>query len=160
MLSLPASVRIFLACAPVDCRKGFDGLHGIVRDQFLEDPLSGHLFVFFNRRKDRVKVLAWDRNGFAIFYKRLERGTFEVPRAGAGGARHQEIERARLQILLEGITFLGMRYRNHFGETISLRERTRAQDARPGPAPRRRSRAEAGAAAARAALVGAGVGAC
>lgn len=95
MLSLPASVRIFPACAPVDCRKGFDGLHGIVRDQFREEALSGHLFAFFNRRRGRVKILVWDRNGFAIYYKRLERGTFAVPRATASRTRRSSARGCR-----------------------------------------------------------------
>ena len=71
MLSLPASVRIFAAREVVDFRKGFDGLCALVRDGFGDDPFSGHFFLFFNRRRDRVKLLAWDRNGFWLFYKRL-----------------------------------------------------------------------------------------
>lgn len=85
MLSLSSRVRIFAAVEPVDFRKGFDGLVQIVRDVFVEDPFAGHMFCFFNRRRDRVKILAWDRNGFWLHYKRLERGTFE--RFGGRGAR-------------------------------------------------------------------------
>ena len=70
MLSLPPSVRIFLAREPVDCRKAFDGLCALVRDQFGDDPFSGHLFAFFNKRRDRVKILVWDKNGFWLFAKR------------------------------------------------------------------------------------------
>ena len=85
MLSLPFQLRIFAAVEPVDFRKGFDGLVAIVRDGFREDPFAGDLFCFFNRRRDRVKILAWDRNGFWLHYKRLERGTFE--RIDGRGAR-------------------------------------------------------------------------
>jgi transposase len=79
VLSLPSALRIFLAASPADMRKGFDGLSLLVREVIAEDPLSGHLFVFRNRRRDRVKVLYWDRDGFALWYKRLEKGTFRFP---------------------------------------------------------------------------------
>jgi len=69
MLSLPASVRVFAARDRVDFRKGFDGLHAIVRDEFGEDALSGNVYLFFNARRDRVKLLVWDRNGFWLLYK-------------------------------------------------------------------------------------------
>ena len=78
MLSLPSRVAVWLACAPVDLRKAFDGLATMVRDQFHRDPFSGDVFVFFNRRRDRVKLLVWDDNGFWLLYKRLELGTFEA----------------------------------------------------------------------------------
>lgn len=100
MLSLPASVRVFAARDGVDFRKGFDGLHAIVRDEFGEDALSGNVFLFFNARRDRVKLLVWDRNGFWLLCKRLERGTFQ----GLGGTTAKiEIDRARLAMLLDGI---------------------------------------------------------
>ena len=70
MLSLPASIRVFLAREPVDFRKAHDGLCAIVRQQFLEDPFAGDVFVFFNRARDRIKLLLWDRNGFWLFYRR------------------------------------------------------------------------------------------
>lgn len=76
MLSLPDAVRVFVARAPVDFRKAHDGLSQVVRDVFGDDPLSGHLFVFTNKRRDRIKLLFWDRNGLWLLYKRLERGTF------------------------------------------------------------------------------------
>ena len=79
MLSLPPSVRILLAREPADMRKGFDGLAHLVESVLQEDPLSGHLFVFRNRRGDRVKLLLWDSDGFLIVYKRLEKGTFRFP---------------------------------------------------------------------------------
>jgi transposase len=75
-------VRIWLATAPLDMRRGFDRLAEHVRAILAHDPMSGHLFVFRNRSAERVKILWWDRDGYAIFYKRLERGTFQFPAAG------------------------------------------------------------------------------
>ena len=79
MLSLPPSVRILLAREPADMRKGFDGLSHLVQSVLREDPLSGHLFVFRNRRGDRIKLLLWDSDGFLIVYKRLEKGMLPIP---------------------------------------------------------------------------------
>lgn len=76
MLSLPPSVRLFVATQPVDGRKGPDSLMALVRDVFRHDPLSGHLFIFFSKRCDRVRVVYWDRNGYAMWTKRLEKGRF------------------------------------------------------------------------------------
>ena len=78
MLSLPPSVRIFVATQPVDGRKGIDSLATIIRSVFCHDVFEGHLYVFFSKRCDRVRVLYWDRNGFALWMKRLERGRFRV----------------------------------------------------------------------------------
>ena len=104
MLSLPASVRIMLAVEPCDMRKGFDSLAAIVRETFGDDPLSGHLFVFRSRRGDRMKILWWDRDGFAIWMKRLEKGTFRVTVSdSARGAARIELPRRELMMMLEGI---------------------------------------------------------
>lgn len=100
MLSLPAALRIFLAVEPADMRKGFDGLAQLVRERIAEDPLSGHLFVFRNRRRDRVKILYWDRDGLAIWMKRLENGSFRFPEAKAGRV---EVSPAEMAAVLEGI---------------------------------------------------------
>ncbi len=104
MLILPPTVRIFLATQPADMRRGFDGLAATVRDVLCDDPLSGHLFVFRNRRGDRCKIIYWDRSGFVLWYKRLERGTFRFPRANA---TRVEVEAAELALLLEGIDLAG-----------------------------------------------------
>jgi len=76
MLTLPPGVRVFVATARVNGRKGIDGLSVLVRSQFAEDPLSGTMFVFFSRRSDRVRVLYWDRDGYVLVTKRLEKGTY------------------------------------------------------------------------------------
>ena len=98
MIGLPSWGRIYLHRAPVDMRKSFDGLSGLVRGAFEQDPLSGDLFVFMNRRRDLVKMLYWDRDGFALWAKRLERGRFAVPEGTA-----PEVDRAALTLLLEGV---------------------------------------------------------
>ena len=100
MLSLPPTLRIFLAVAPADMRKGFDSLAQLVREAIAEDPLSGHLFVFRNRRRDRIKVLYWDRDGWAIWMKRLEKGSFRFPEASDGRV---EVTPAEMAAILEGI---------------------------------------------------------
>src|SRR6266404_8170874 len=100
MLSFPPSVRIWLATKPTDMRKSFDTLAEVVRQHLHNDPLSGHLFVFRNRRADRVKLLYWDEDGYAIWYKRLEAGTFRFPAATAAGV---EIRATDLQMLLDGV---------------------------------------------------------
>ena len=100
MLSLPSAPRIFHAAEPADMRKGFDGLAQLVRERTAEDPLSGHLFVFRNRRRDRIKILYWDRDGFAIWMKRLEKGTFRFPEAKHGRV---EVSPAEMAAILEGI---------------------------------------------------------
>lgn len=102
MLTLPPSTRVFVATSHTDMRRSFDGLMGLVRDFLGGDPLSGHLFVFRNRSGDRLKVLWWDRDGLAIFYKRLEEGTFSFPSAG-GGMPQLEMTAADLQLVLQGI---------------------------------------------------------
>jgi transposase len=109
MLSLPPSVRVFVAVEATDMRKSFDGLASEVQRVIAQDPLSGHLFVFFNRRRTMVKVLYWDRNGFCLVCKRLERGTFWLPEATPNGVL--EMEAGELGLLLEGIELEGARRR-------------------------------------------------
>jgi transposase len=100
VLSLPSALRIFLAVEPADMRKGCDGLAQLVRDLIAQDPFAGHLFVFRNRRRDRIKILYWDRDGFALWYKRLEKGTFRFPEAKEGRI---EVTPAEMAAVLEGI---------------------------------------------------------
>jgi len=111
MLSLPPSVRVFLATQPVDGRKGPDSLMTIVRDVFGEDPLGGHLFVFFSKRCDRVRVVYWDRNGFAMWTKRLEAGRFCPSFSSDGRLAPVRIEAAELALIIEGIDLAGARRR-------------------------------------------------
>jgi transposase len=101
VLSLPASIRIFVSRDAVDFRKAHDGLLAVIRDAFGDDPFDGSLFVFLNRRRDRVKLLQWDRDGFWLHYKRLERGTFKID--VTGDAPRCEVNRAQLAMLIEGI---------------------------------------------------------
>jgi len=120
MLSLYPGVRIFISTEPVDLRKGFDGLSAIVEHEWSADPFSGDLFVFSNRRRTLLKLLYWDTDGYAIWYKRLERGTFRIPAATEEG--RIELTAAKLAMLLEGIDFRATRkrtrYRHRHPETI------------------------------------------
>jgi transposase len=100
MFGLSAAVRVYLAKQPADMRKSFDGLAALASGSLALDPLSGHLFVFVNKRRDRIKVLYWDRDGMAVWAKRLERGTFRVPAASSGRV---EMTTAELAALLAGI---------------------------------------------------------
>ncbi len=101
MLALTGATRIYLYRGAADLRKSFDGLCGLVRSQLKQDPLSGALFVFCNRRRTLVKMLYWDTDGFAIWQKRLEQGTFRIPRSTGPEAL---IDRRILTLLLEGVT--------------------------------------------------------
>jgi transposase len=101
MLTLPPSTRVFVATEPADMRRSFDGLFALVRDFLGEDPLSGHLFVFRNRAGDRLKILWWDRDGLALWYKRLEEGTFRFP--SASDSARLEMTWNDLQLVLQGI---------------------------------------------------------
>ena len=104
MLTLPASVRVFVARGATDLRRSFDRLSAQVYEVLHQDPLSGHVFCFFNRRRDRVKLLVWERDGFWLLYKRLETGTFAV-------ADRDEINARELYLLLEGIEVVSQRAR-------------------------------------------------
>ena len=103
MFTLSAAVRIYVAAAPCDLRRGCDGLSALTRSVIGADPMSGHLFVFLNRRRDRIKLLAWDRTGFVVVYKRLERGTFRLPMAPRAGQQHVDLDAGELLLMLEGL---------------------------------------------------------
>jgi len=102
VLTLPPTVRIFVAVQPVDMRRSFDGLAGMAEQIARMDPRSGHLFVFFGRERNRVKVLFWDRTGYCLFYKRLEQGTFRLPIVPKDTTAI-ELAAADLALILEGI---------------------------------------------------------
>lgn len=124
MLILSPSLRVFVARSGVDFRRGIDGLCGIVRETFGADPLSGHWFVFTNKRANRLRILMWDRNGFWLATKRLEQGTFERFE-GAGATL--EIDRAQLAMLLDGIDVKKAKSRRNFA--LSVRIEARDDDA-------------------------------
>lgn len=121
MLSLPPSVRVFVATQPVDGRKGADSLMVIVRDVFGHDPLGGHLFVFFSKRADRVHVVYWDRNGFAMWTKRIERGRFHPAFSSDGRLVANAIDPADLALIVEGIDLAGARRRPRWEPTKNSR---------------------------------------
>lgn len=114
----------------VDFRKGMDGLCALVRDCFSDDPLSGHLYLFFNARRDRLKILMWDRNGFWLCAKRLELGRFE--RIDGSGDRF-EIDRARLAMLLDGIDTKYSKMHKHFVRDVRIASRDGRECARVAP---------------------------
>jgi transposase len=120
MLTLPPSVRIFVAAEPVDARKSFDGLSAVVRDSWGADPLTGHMFCFINRRGDMIQILFWDRTGFVIMRKRLEAGTFRLMRAADGNGSHVEIDAADLALMLEGIEMGAVKRRKRFRRELPL----------------------------------------
>jgi transposase len=101
VIHLPASVRVYLAMAPCDMRRSFDGLFALVQESLALDAFAGHLFVFANKRRDRVKILYWDRDGFAIWAKRLEEGTYAMPFSERETS--QQISVAELGAILSGI---------------------------------------------------------
>jgi transposase len=102
MLGLPPSVRIYFAAELVDMRKGIDGLRTLVEGALKKDPYQGHLFVFVGKAKDKLKILFWDRNGFVLYLKRLERGRFQLPVVDER-TKHVAMEPAQLAMLLDGI---------------------------------------------------------
>jgi transposase len=124
MLKLPSlgeldsglGVRVYLCTAPADMRKGFDSLAALVREYLGHDPLCGHLFLFIGRAKDRMKILYWDKDGFAIWYKRLEAGTFRVPGA-KGGSPSVELKASELAMILDGIDLASIKRRKRFARS-------------------------------------------
>jgi transposase len=113
---LPSSsglTRIYLYAKPADMRKSFNGLHALVEAEFHRDIRSGDLFVFLNRRLDRIKLIHWDRDGLAIWMKRLERGTFQRPRC-ASDAAQVEMDATELTLLLEGIELTSVKRRRRY----------------------------------------------
>ena len=111
MLSFLSTTRVFLAAGDTDLRKSFDTLAGVVRGALKLDPLSGHLFVFTNGRRNRLKILFWDRSGFCVYYKRLEQGSFRLPKIEGGSA---QLDAADLALILEGIELAGARRQKRF----------------------------------------------
>jgi len=124
MILLPGAVKIFVASYPVSLRKSFDGLMNEVRCVLGKDPLSGHVFVFLNRRKTMVKLLVWTRGGFTIMHKRLEAGRFAFADQVRGGALSVQIEEHELAMLLEGLEVKKTRQSKRWSPPSASRKRT------------------------------------
>lgn len=119
MLTLPSSVQIYVATEPVDCRRSFDGLSNAVRERLGHDPLSGHLYCFFNRRGNQARIVFWDRTGWCIIAKRLARGRFRLARAAHEGESYVKVDAAELSLLLEGIELDGAKRRKRYRREAS-----------------------------------------
>lgn len=132
MIGATGLVRVFVCVEPTDMRRSFDGLCGMARDIMNQDPLSGHLFLFRNRNRDRLKILYWDRDGLAIWYKRLEKGTWQLPTDIRPNAARQnsddsetssqarlgvEISREELSLLLDGVDLRSVERRQRYQKT-------------------------------------------
>jgi transposase len=114
MLTLPPTVRVYVATGPCDMRKQFDGIAALVENQLRQEPRSGHLFVVFNRRGDMVRILFWDRSGYCLLSKRLERGVFRLPWEREMAGPYVEMEAAELALVLEGIDLRGAKRRKRW----------------------------------------------
>ena len=113
MVSFSSTLRYFLYREPTDMRKGFDSLSGLVRSAMDSDPLSGDVFIFINRRRNQMKLLVWDRTGFVLFHKRLERGTFELPAIRESSAS-VKLGWEELVMILEGVSLSSVRRRRRY----------------------------------------------
>ncbi len=113
LFGISGNARMFLYCEAADMRKGFDGLSGLVTNKLGQNPLSGDIFIFINRPRTLVKILVWDQTGFAIWHKRLEQGTFEMPRIEKSQTAVQ-ITRQKLMLILEGISLKNIQTRKRF----------------------------------------------
>jgi transposase len=116
MLSITRLHRCYLYRGTTDMRKGIDSLCGLVRNELGKDPMSGELFIFFCRARKRIKILLWDEDGYALYLKRLEGGTFEMPE---GTSLHETITAERLNFLLSGVNLKKLTYRPRYQHTIN-----------------------------------------
>ena len=115
MIALPSQIRVFLYRRPTDMRKSFHGLIALTDSELKQDPLSGSLFVFVNRRRDRVKILYWGQSGFCIWYQQLQRGTYQLPEHESLGDQDSlEVTRSQLSLILDGIDLTSVRQRTRF----------------------------------------------
>jgi transposase len=114
LIGATSQTRIFLCTQDTDMRKSFDKLRGIIRGAMHLDPLSGYLFVFKNKRGDRIKCVFWDTDGFAMFYKVLQKGTFQFPDLQHFSAAGIEIDASTLALILQGIDLASIRRRNRY----------------------------------------------
>jgi transposase len=113
MFAFSSAQHYYLYREPTDMRKSFNGLSGLVRSELGRDPLKGDVFIFINRRRDKIKLLVWDRSGFIIFYKSLEQGTFELP-AFKPGDKSYTLKWEELVLILEGVELKSVRRRKRF----------------------------------------------
>jgi transposase len=111
MLGLSSNLRYFVCTNTIDIRNGFDGLAGIVRNTLEKDPISGDIFVFINKTRTHIKLLYWDGDGFALYYKRLEKGRYSLP---THHALSKELHRNELLMLLEGLSFSEMKQKTRY----------------------------------------------
>lgn len=111
MLSITYIHRCYLYRGRTDMRKGIDGLSGLVRNELGKDPLNGELFVFFNRRYNQIKLLLWESDGFGLYQKKLERGTYELPE---GNDTHHTISSQELNLILQGVSLKSVRHRKRY----------------------------------------------
>lgn len=114
MLSLSATTGYLLYSRPTDIRKSFDALSGIIRNELGRDPLSGEVFVFVSKRRTHIKLLQWEGDGFGLYYKRLEKGTFELPAAAQSATDALTITVTQLQLILGGISLANIKYRPRY----------------------------------------------
>jgi transposase len=121
MISLPPQIRVFLYRQPTDMRKSFNGLVALTESKLKQDPLSGSLFAFVNRRRDRIKILYWGQTGFCIWYQQLQKGTYQLPSPESLDEQDTlEVTRSQLSLILDGIDLSSVRQRIRF----QLREET------------------------------------
>ncbi len=127
MIALSAQTRVYLAKAATDMRKSFRGLLVLTESVLEQQPNSGHLFVFLNRRRDLMKILYWDRTGYVIWYKRLECGLFQMPDLSGAEAARLELSAAQLGLILEGIDLNSVRQRRRYRAAENLSQRGSSQ---------------------------------
>jgi len=128
MLTFPSGVKLYLATGPTDLRKSFNGLSILVEQEFGLDAMTGHLFVFLNRRMNQIRILFWDRDGFCIVAKKLERGTFRRSKKGNGERPHVEIDAVDLALLLEGIEIKEIRRSSRYRAPVSRQTGAKKKD--------------------------------
>lgn len=115
MIALPPQIRVFLYRLPTDMRKSFNGLVALTESALKQDPLSGSLFVFVNRRRDRIKILYWGQTGFCIWYQQLQKGTYQLPSEDSLEEQQTlEVTRSQLSLILDGIDLSSARQRMRF----------------------------------------------
>jgi transposase len=118
VLTLPPAVKSHLAVEPIDIRRSFNGLSTAVREVLKDDPFSGHVFIFRNKRSDMLKLIWWSSGGFPILYKRLERCTIHLPREVGRGVRAVQIAAVDLAMMLDGVELAATRHRRRWDPPV------------------------------------------